>query len=116
MRDELALLQPGLVITIGRVASACFLPSRPLIETIGALQRGQACGYAVDCLPLPHPSGASTWWQRPPGSELLAQALARLSRHPLWSDLVAIESASRSHALPLLGCAAMRQTQQGFHL
>jgi uracil-DNA glycosylase len=102
MRAELELLQPRLVITIGRVASACFLPSRPLAQTIGVLHRGMAFGYAVDCLPLPHPSGASTWWQRAPGSLLLAQALGSLAEHPQWRALAAIESRAAPTPSPAL--------------
>jgi uracil-DNA glycosylase len=37
---------------------------------------------AVDVIPLPHPSGASTWFKVEPGKTLLGEALARLGAHP----------------------------------
>jgi len=37
---------------------------------------------ATEVVPLPHPSGASTWYKVEPGRTLLAQALGRLARHP----------------------------------
>jgi uracil-DNA glycosylase len=33
-------------------------------------------------IPLPHPSGASTWHKMEPGKTLLARALALLAAHP----------------------------------
>jgi uracil-DNA glycosylase len=36
----------------------------------------------VDCIPLPHPSGASPWHRMEPGRTLLGQALQRIARHP----------------------------------
>jgi len=94
MADELALLQPQLVILVGRLAIAQFLPAAPLEATIGRLHRGAAFGYAVDCLPLPHPSGASTWWRRSPGAQLLTEALACLARQPSWQELQHLPPAS----------------------
>jgi len=87
MADELALLQPRLVIPVGRLAIEQFLPAAPLEAIIGRLHRGIAFGAALDCLPLPHPSGASTWWRRPPGARLLAEALACLAQQPSWQEL-----------------------------
>jgi uracil-DNA glycosylase len=39
-------------------------------------------------IPLPHPSGASTWFKREPGITLLQEALAQTSKHPAWKDLL----------------------------
>jgi uracil-DNA glycosylase len=36
----------------------------------------------VDAIPLPHPSGASTWFKMEPGRTLLARALALVASHP----------------------------------
>jgi uracil-DNA glycosylase len=33
-------------------------------------------------VPLPHPSGASTWYKVEPGKTLLGRALRRLAAHP----------------------------------
>jgi uracil-DNA glycosylase len=42
-----------------------------------------------DVLPLPHPSGASTWIHVEPGKTLLPRALALLAGHPAWRATVA---------------------------
>ena len=36
----------------------------------------------MEVIPLPHPSGASTWFKVEPGRTLLAEALQLLARHP----------------------------------
>jgi uracil-DNA glycosylase len=42
---------------------------------------------AVDLIPLPHPSGASTWFKTEPGKTLLARALTLIEQHPVWRTL-----------------------------
>lgn len=79
---EFALLQPELVIPVGKLAIGQFLGERPLVDTIGKSFRVTHAGHEVDCVPLPHPSGASPWHRMEPGKSLLQQALARLARHP----------------------------------
>ena len=84
LEAELALLQPELLIPIGRLAIQQFLPSAPLVEQIGQsfqVTRGQR---RIDVIPLPHPSGASTWPRSEPGKSLTAQALKLLGAHPAW--------------------------------
>jgi uracil-DNA glycosylase len=41
-------------------------------------------GWEADVIPLPHPSGASTWFKMEPGRTLLAQALNLIAAHPAW--------------------------------
>jgi uracil-DNA glycosylase len=36
----------------------------------------------VDCIPLPHPSGASPWHRMEPGKTLLKRALGLIAKHP----------------------------------
>jgi uracil-DNA glycosylase len=84
MARELELLQPRLIIPIGKLALATVLGAdRPLVEVIG--QRAVRDGR--DVFPLPHPSGASTWFKRSPGRELTEQALALLGQHPAWREV-----------------------------
>jgi uracil-DNA glycosylase len=89
MRRELELLRPRLVIPVGRLAIERFLPGLPLEESVGRIHRGEALGHACDLAPLPHPSGASSWWKREPGSRLLARALEALASHAEWRSLAA---------------------------
>ncbi len=82
LEREFALLEPTLVLPVGKLAISQFLGERPLIETIGRSFAVQYRGYAVDCIPLPHPSGASPWHRMEPGKSLLNQALALIAKHP----------------------------------
>ncbi len=79
---EFALLQPALVLPVGKLAITQFLGERPLLETIGRQFAITYRGHALDCIPLPHPSGASPWHRMEPGRTLLGQALQRIARHP----------------------------------
>jgi uracil-DNA glycosylase len=78
---EFALLQPDLVLPVGKLAISQFLGERPLLETIGRTFPVTYRGHAFDCIPLPHPSGASPWHRMEPGKTLLGQALARVAKH-----------------------------------
>lgn len=79
---EVALLQPDLVLPVGKLAIAQFLPPAPLNDVIGRSFRIDYRGHAMDCIPLPHPSGASPWHRMEPGKTLLAKALGLVARHP----------------------------------
>jgi len=79
---ELDILEPRLVVPIGRLAIGEVLGARPLVEVIGRVFEVTWHGHAVEVIPLPHPSGASTWFKVEPGRTLLAGALRLLGRHP----------------------------------
>jgi uracil-DNA glycosylase len=79
---EVAILRPALVVPIGRLAIGEVLGERPLAEVIGRRFRADWHGVATEVVPLPHPSGASTWYKVEPGRSLLERALARLAGHP----------------------------------
>ncbi len=79
---EFALLKPALVLPVGKLAIGQFLPAAPLNEAIGQQVRIRYSGHEADCIPLPHPSGASTWHRMEPGKSLLEQALVRVAAHP----------------------------------
>jgi uracil-DNA glycosylase len=79
---EFALLQPELVLPVGKLAISQFMPLAPLTDVIGRSFQVDYRGRAVDCIPLPHPSGASPWHRIEPGKTLLRQALALIARHP----------------------------------
>ena len=79
---EVAILRPALVVPVGRLAIGEVLGERPLVEVIGKGFQVEWHGAPVEVIPLPHPSGASTWYKVEPGRTLLEAALARLARHP----------------------------------
>jgi uracil-DNA glycosylase len=81
--QEVEILRPALVLPVGRLAIGEVLGHEgPLAEVVGALHRVQFHGVTVDAIPLPHPSGASTWFKVEPGRTLLARALALVAEHP----------------------------------
>jgi uracil-DNA glycosylase len=82
MKREFTLIEPSLVIPVGKLAIAQFLPDAPLVDVIGQSFRVEKDGRAFDLIPLPHPSGASTWHRTEPGKTLLQKALERLASHP----------------------------------
>ena len=87
MRREIEIMRPELIIAVGRLAIDRFLPPAPLAEVIGKKHRISAFGHPCDMIPLPHPSGASTWFKMEPGCTLLQDALRLLARQPAWKAL-----------------------------
>ncbi len=84
LQAELQLLQPQLIILVGKLAIAQFLNAKKLDEVVGQCHRQLIQGREVDLLPLPHPSGLSTWFRTEPGRTLLQDALQTLAAHPTW--------------------------------
>lgn len=83
LEREVAILRPRLVIPVGRLAISEVLGREaPLAEVVGKQLRLDYHGVEADVIPLPHPSGASTWFKMEPGKGLLAKALALLAEHP----------------------------------
>ena len=79
---EFALLRPQLVLPVGKLAITRFLPAAPLNDLIGRTFPINYRGHATDCIPLPHPSGASPWHRMEPGKALLGRALKLVAAHP----------------------------------
>ena len=69
---ELELLRPKLIVTVGGLALREILGLSSLTDCIG--ERYERDGVAV--IPLPHPSGASSWPNLPANRERLDAALA----------------------------------------
>ena len=87
---ELELVKPALLVPIGKLAIEQILgQSRPLVEVIGRVHRTSIDGRNYDVLPLPHPSGASTWHRMEPGRSLLMKSLDLLGAHPAWHSMLA---------------------------
>ena len=86
LEREVELLRPELVLPVGKLAISRFLGERPLAGTIGKLFPITFHDHSLDCIPLPHPSGASPWHRMEPGMSLLKQALAQVARHPAIRD------------------------------
>ena len=84
LEREIDLLQPELLIPVGKLAIAQFLDVRKLTDVIGEVHRLDLHARPVDLVPLPHPSGASTWHRTEPGVTLLRQALEHINSHHAW--------------------------------
>jgi len=84
LEREIELLRPRLIIPVGRLAIEQFLPARPLVEQIGQAFEVARGRRSIALIPLPHPSGASTWPRSEPGKSLTARALTLLGRHAAW--------------------------------
>jgi uracil-DNA glycosylase len=86
LEGEFNILQPLLVIPVGRLAIHQFLPVQRLDEVIGRSFQARMNGCDFDVIPLPHPSGASPWHRVEPGRSLLDQSLRLIARHPAMSQ------------------------------
>jgi len=81
LEAELRIIRPALVIPVGRLAIERFLPRLPLNELIGTSRTVDHAGGRSVVIPLPHPSGASSWIHEPGNKALVDKAV----------DLIAIE-------------------------
>jgi uracil-DNA glycosylase len=73
---ELQIVRPRVLIPVGRLAIARFLPDIPLFELIGTKRTVAHVGGNSVVIPLPHPSGASSWIHQPANKVLLEKAIA----------------------------------------
>lgn len=89
MEREFAILQPRLVLPVGRLAIERFLPPGPLDRIVGRVWPVRLGGRVAEAIPLPHPSGASPWPHQEPGRTLLAAALKLLGEHEAMREVVA---------------------------
>ncbi|MEM7010022.1 MAG: uracil-DNA glycosylase family protein [Verrucomicrobiota bacterium] len=85
MKSEFELLAPKLVFAVGKLAISQFLDFGKLTEVIGNQFRLEKFGHKFDLIPLPHPSGASTWHRMEPGKTLTKSALDLTAKHPVFS-------------------------------
>jgi uracil-DNA glycosylase len=75
--QEIALVNPQLIIPIGRLAIGLFFDARlPLEQIIGRLRERD--GRVI--IPLPHPSGASTWHQKPANRARVKRAIRLIEK------------------------------------
>lgn len=88
LNTELELLQPKLVLPVGKLAISQYIEVEKLTEVIGQIHKVELNGLVVDMIPLPHPSGASTWHITEPGKTLLQDALKLIKTHSVWKDLI----------------------------
>jgi uracil-DNA glycosylase len=96
LETELQLIRPKLLIPVGRLAIERFLPDLPLEELIGREHIVEHAGGRCVAVPLPHPSGASSWIHQGNHPELLSRAIAHLGTR--LAELRIVDSPARSVA------------------
>lgn len=84
LQREVQMLQPRLVLAAGKLAIGQLMPVARLDAVVGKAHTVTLHDVAMDVVPLPHPSGASTWHRTEPGKTLLHQALEVIAAHPAW--------------------------------
>lgn len=72
---EIALLRPKLIIAVGTLASRTLLDIAELRHAVGRVHRLTRAGHTCDVIVLPHPSGRSTWTNKPENRALLLESL-----------------------------------------
>src|SRR5581483_6230970 len=73
---EFAILRPRLVVTVGGLAARRLLGLKSISEGVGRVYEHEG---AV-AIPLPHPSGASSWLNSPANRDLVGAAAALIRR------------------------------------
>lgn len=89
---EIALLRPGLVISVGTLSARQLLGDAELRRVVGRLHRVSRAGVPFDVVVLPHPSGRSTWTNDPQNRQLLRQSLRLIREHEAWADEESVRS------------------------
>ena len=77
LESELAIIRPKVIIPVGKLAINRFFSEQPLDRIIGR-------AHVIDrrlVIPLPHPSGASSWIHQGNHPQLLQQALRLVETH-----------------------------------
>ena len=79
LAEELRIIQPVVLIPVGRLAIDRFVGPVPLDEVVGRTVEVEHEGGRSRAVALPHPSGASSWIHQGNHRQLLTLALARLA-------------------------------------
>jgi uracil-DNA glycosylase len=95
LEAELRIIRPALLIPVGKLAMEKFLPSAPLDRIIGKVHEAEHAGGRSRVIPLPHPSGASSWVNAPEHKQLLERALDLIGAElaQLWGEAALRRSA-----------------------
>ena len=79
---EITILKPKLVIAVGTLASQQLIGIAQLKDAVGRLHRAKRAGRTFDVIVLPHPSGRSTWLNKPENAALMRESLRLIAAHP----------------------------------
>lgn len=104
---EIAILRPELIIAVGTLASTQLLGISQLKNAVGVVHRAARAGHTFHVVVLPHPSGRSTWLNKPEHAALLETSLRLIQSHPAFPS-VGTQSASESPRRSSAGSARSR--------
>ena len=80
LEAELDLIRPRVLIPVGRLAIERFLGAAPLAELVGRVHALRGLPGTPAAIPLPHPSGASSWIHGPGHMDLVRASLDIIAR------------------------------------
>lgn len=83
LESELAIIRPRIIIPVGKLAISRFFAEQPLDRLIGRAHVAENLPRRPLVIPLPHPSGASSWIHQGNHPALLRQAIALVGQHVL---------------------------------
>jgi uracil-DNA glycosylase len=87
LEEEIRLIRPATVLAVGQLAIAKFLPEpAPLTERVGKVFEVSRGEVTFGVIPLPHPSGRSTWLVKPENQALLERALELIRGSVGWRE------------------------------
>lgn len=87
LEEEIRLIRPPTVIAVGQLAIKKLLPEpMPLQERVGRSFPASRGDLAFEVIPLPHPSGRSTWLNVPENQQRLDRALELLRASAGWQE------------------------------
>ena len=81
---EVMILKPKLVIAVGTLASQQMIGIAQLKDAVGRIHRAKRAGRPLDVIVLPHPSGRSTWLNKPENASLMRESLRLIAGHPAF--------------------------------
>jgi uracil-DNA glycosylase len=87
LEEELRLIRPATVLAVGQLAIKRLLPEpMSLHERVGRSFPASRSGLTFEVIPLPHPSGRSTWLNVPENQARLERALELVRRSAGWRE------------------------------
>ena len=87
LEEEIRLIRPPTVIAVGQLAIKKFLPEpAPLHELVGRSFPASRGDLRFEVIPLPHPSGRSTWLVKAENQRRLDRALELVRRSAGWLE------------------------------
>jgi uracil-DNA glycosylase len=80
LEAEFEMIRPAVVILVGRLAIERFLGTAPLADQVGRAHRLPGLPGSPIGIPLPHPSGASSWIHGPGHMDLVRASLDLIAK------------------------------------